>query len=103
MHGVVNRITGKEDGPLGFGKKYGWRISEPLPVLIKSIEEAVKLVEALNPMKQEGFILRDNNNIRVKVKSAGYLRANWLAELNLTPLKNPRKYILTEVVLSGDH
>lgn len=36
------------------------------------------------------------------MKSVGYLRANWLSEQNLSPLKDPKKYLLTEVVLSGE-
>lgn len=48
----------------------------------------------LNPLKEEGFILCDRNNVRLKIKSPHYIKANWLAELNLSPDKDPLKYLL---------
>jgi ATP-dependent RNA circularization protein (DNA/RNA ligase family) len=59
--------------------KYGWNYAEPLNVQVETIADAVKIVEAFNPRQREGFILRDKNNIRLKVKSTAYLRVNYLS------------------------
>lgn len=72
-----------------------------LPKEVKDIEEVVTLAKGLNPLKQEGYVLCDANYCRLKVKCPDYLRVNWLGELNLNANKNPKKYLLTEIVLAG--
>lgn len=59
------------------------------------------LAKELNPLKHEGYVLCDVNHCRLKVKCPDYLRVNWLGELNLIPDKNPKRYLLTEIVLAG--
>lgn len=61
----------------------------------------IKRVEQLNPLLSEGYILCDKNWTRVKIKSSSYVRINWLGELNLGFNKDPKKYILMEIILSG--
>ncbi len=58
--------------------------------------------EKLNPLVQEGYILCDKNYTRLKVKSSKYLRLNGLSELFRTAEKDIRKYILIEIVLTGE-
>ncbi len=61
----------------------------------------VKRVEALDPLKCEGYVVCDKNWTRVKIKSSSYVRINWLGELNLGFNKDPKKYIVIEIILSG--
>ncbi len=68
----------------------------------ETIADLVKIVESYDPREKEGFVLCDDNYIRIKVKGSGYVRMNWLGELNLTGNKNLKKYILCEIVLAGE-
>lgn len=38
----------------------------------------------------------------MKIKNSSYVRINWLGELNLGYNKDPKKFILIEIILSGE-
>lgn len=60
------------------------------------------MAEDLDPLLSEGFVVCDHNWRRIKIKSSKYVRINWLGELNLGFNKDPRKYILIEIIMSGE-
>lgn len=56
----------------------------------------------MNPVKCQGYVVCDKNYVRLKIKNSNYVRINWLGELNLNMNKDPRKYIVVEIILSGE-
>lgn len=62
----------------------------------------IERAEDLDPLKSEGFVVCDSNWRRIKIKSSSYVRVNWLGELNLGFNKDPKRYILMEIILSGE-
>ena len=85
-----------------YGKKYKWNVCEPLNIEFKKIEDIVKVAEKINPLKSEGFVVCDKNWRRMKIKNSEYVRINWLGELNMHHNKDPKKFILVEIILSGE-
>lgn len=56
----------------------------------------------MNPLKCEGLVVCDKYWRRMKIKNSEYVRINWLGELNLGGEKDPKKYILMTIILSGE-
>ena len=56
----------------------------------------------MNPKKNEGFVVCDKNWRRMKIKNSEYVRINWLGDLNLSNNKDPKKYIVIEIILAGE-
>lgn len=74
----------------GFAETYGFET--PKQHHFAGIEEAIRYLEG-TPFSFEGFVLRDCNGLRLKLKSPAYLRAHYLfsngnsvASKNLIPL-----------------
>jgi hypothetical protein len=74
LHGARDLTTGREipRGDLeGIAEGCGWEIVREMP--IASIETALALAEALDPIAQEGFVVVDDARNRVKIKSSRYV------------------------------
>jgi len=83
---AFNRFTGEEyswEHVLEWGKEFGFDTPETKD--LKSYEEIVNYVDSLPGNKFEGFVIRFNNGLRVKIKNKDYLRRSKLIQ-NITPL-----------------
>lgn len=63
---------------MSYGEKYNWKVAEPIQIEAKNIESILEIVNKMDPLKCEGFVLCDKNWNRIKVKNPGYVRINWL-------------------------
>jgi hypothetical protein len=59
-----------EFGPNMIPLLFGWEVIKQYP--IQTFEEVIKACEALDPIKNEGFVIVDKNFKRIKVKSVQY-------------------------------
>ena len=50
-----------------------WRAPQPRSFPVSSVEDCIKDAEALNPLQQEGFVVRDRDFNRIKIKSPAYI------------------------------
>lgn len=60
----------------------------------------VAIAEKLNPRIQEGFILKDKNDMRIKVKSSNYLRANFVNPINNNIVD---RNFFAKLILNNEH
>lgn len=70
LHGVRNIKTLKEHNPSDFAS-YGWEIVKQYP--LKTLNDVFETCKTLDPIKNEGFVVVDENFARVKVKSPAYV------------------------------
>ena len=56
----------------------------------------------MDPLKNEGYVVCDKNWTRMKIKCSNYVRISWLGELNLGHNKDPKKFIIMEIILTGE-
>eukprot|EP01102_Stenamoeba_stenopodia_P021045 TRINITY_DN8383_c0_g1_i2.p1 TRINITY_DN8383_c0_g1~~TRINITY_DN8383_c0_g1_i2.p1 ORF type:complete len:1314 (-),score=285.53 TRINITY_DN8383_c0_g1_i2:255-4196(-) len=78
LHGVRNNTTYEELDPLPIAKSQNWETISTFA--FSSLEEVLDAARRLNPAEHEGFVVRDAEFRRVKVKSPQYVA---LAHLNL--------------------
>jgi len=76
--GVRNNETLEEEDPEIYSKKYNWNAVKTFP--LKNLEDVLKTVQQLNPFEQEGYVVRDENFNRVKIKSPLYVLEHHGAE-----------------------
>jgi len=57
--------------------KYEWKQVKTFP--LSNIDEVVETANKINGMKEEGFVIRDNQFRRVKIKSPAYIKLSLLA------------------------
>lgn len=71
LHGVRNIETLREEFPEGYAAKYGWECVRTTPM--SNLANVQELVGTYDPIDFEGFVLRDSNFNRVKVKNPAYV------------------------------
>lgn len=72
MHGVRNIDTLQEFDHEPFAKKYGWEVVDSYNM--NNLEDILAASKVINPMEQEGYVIRDSTNFnRIKVKSPQYV------------------------------
>lgn len=76
LHGVRNVASLQEVDPSPFAKEHNWSVVQEFP--LQTLEDVVKAANELNPMQLEGFVVRDGNFNRVKVKSPQYVALHYL-------------------------
>eukprot|EP01118_Nematostelium_gracile_P004852 TRINITY_DN15786_c0_g1_i1.p1 TRINITY_DN15786_c0_g1~~TRINITY_DN15786_c0_g1_i1.p1 ORF type:complete len:424 (+),score=105.21 TRINITY_DN15786_c0_g1_i1:47-1318(+) len=76
LHGVRNMINLQEEEPEEIAQKYGWECIQSYPMT--TLEEVMKVCNQLNPMESEGFIVRDAQFKRIKIKSPQYVALSYL-------------------------
>ena len=69
-----NLLTGEEVDPVSLG--FNW--SNILTYPVSNLEEAISAAEKLNPLVQEGWVVKDKNFNRIKVKSVAYVQMHHL-------------------------
>lgn len=85
LHGVRNRLTGRELDPSAYATKYGWECVKMFNMRNES--EVINAANKLNGYEDEGFVIVDKDFNRVKVKSLGYVRiANIKKRMDLESL-----------------
>lgn len=70
--GVRDRRTGAEFDPVDVAGRLGWAHA-PVFVSVASADDALAAVRRLNAREHEGFVARDAQFRRVKIKSPGYV------------------------------
>jgi len=78
LHGVRNNITYEELDPLPIAKLQGWETISTFD--FNNLDEVLEAARSMNPALHEGFVVRDAEFRRLKVKSPQYVA---LAHLNL--------------------
>lgn len=76
LHGVRNLSNLQEEAPEPWADKYGWECVQFMQW--GDIDEVLAAAAALDPMKNEGFVICDANFNRVKVKAAAYVAIHQL-------------------------
>jgi len=76
LHGVRNMDTLDELEPAPVAQKYGWSLVKSFP--FTSIEQVVEESRKIDPIKAEGFVIRDHTWNRLKVKSPAYVALAYL-------------------------
>jgi DNA polymerase sigma len=71
FHGCRNLETLQEEEVDYFVEKYKWE--KPQEYKFDTIEQVVEEAKKLNPAKQEGFVVKDKNFNRVKIKCPSYI------------------------------
>ena len=71
LHGCRDLQTLHELPPEPIAACYGWNCVKSIPA--SNIEELMNIANALDPIKQEGYVVVDANFNRVKVKSPAYV------------------------------
>jgi hypothetical protein len=90
--GVRNNITGFEfDASTYLGDVH--YVVKEFP--LTSLEEVIQAASKLNPLKQEGFIVLDDQFHRIKIKSPAYVAIHHIRD------GNPRKRLM-EIIQSGE-
>jgi hypothetical protein len=75
--GARHRVTGAEYDPVGVAERLGFQSAPHFPP-VSSAEEALAAVRRLNASQHEGFVARDSQFRRVKIKAPGYVAAAML-------------------------
>ena len=76
LTGVRNVNTYQELDPELFGQKYNWQVVGHIP--LNTIESVLANVENLNGFEGEGYVVRDGNFNRIKIKSPSYVALHHL-------------------------
>ncbi len=74
LHGVRSVLPTEnyqEFNPEGVAKYYGWEICKSYP--LQTIEQITEAAKNLNPMECEGYVVRDAQFNRIKIKSPQYV------------------------------
>ena len=77
LHGVRNNETYAEMDPVEVAKQHNWECVTEYD--FSSFESMLAACNTLNPAKQEGFVIRDADFNRIKVKSAQYVALSHLS------------------------
>lgn len=91
LHGARNRVTLDELDPEVIAAKYGWECVKTYDA--SSIEEIQQLAKGLKGHETEGFVVRDANFNRVKIKLESYVHLHHLRS-TLSP-KNMLGLVMT--------
>lgn len=93
LHGVRNLKTLKELEPEPIANHYKW---ECVPTyFLNSLEDIIKACKSLNPIEQEGYVVRDMHWNRIKVKSPQYVA---LVHLNLKDTEKLNARHILEII-----
>lgn len=76
--GARNLDTLQEFEPEPIAAKYGWECVRSFP--LTNFDEITEAAKQLNPMEQEGYVVRDGNFNRVKCKSPQYVAIHHLKD-----------------------
>jgi hypothetical protein len=76
--GARNLADFKERDAGAVAKKYGWKSVEAYP--LRSLSECCEAAAKLNPLTGEGYVVRDSEFRRIKVKSPQYVALSHLKE-----------------------
>jgi hypothetical protein len=71
LHGVRNRVTFQEHEPEQFAQDMGWECVKSYP--LQTLKEVIDFANTLNPLENEGFVVRDAMYHRAKIKSPKYI------------------------------
>jgi hypothetical protein len=77
LHGCRSLDNLAEQEPLPFAKKYDWLLAKSYE--FRSLDEVITASRKLDASKAEGFVIRDSNFQRVKVKSPMYVQVALLS------------------------
>jgi hypothetical protein len=94
--GARNVITGQEEFPEAIAQEYGWQVVPCFP--LTTLNQVLEAGQQLNPMKQEGFVVCDNQFNRVKIKSLQYVSIGFLKGIDD---KNTKRYLL-EIIKTNE-
>ncbi len=94
--GAKNRVTWQEEWPEKAAQSYNWEVVQSFPLV--SLADALESGKQLNPMKQEGFVVCDENFNRVKIKSLQYVSIGFLRGVDD---KNTHRYLL-EIIKTNE-
>lgn len=84
--GVRNNSTLKEEFPDEYAKKYNWKIVPSYN--FGNLNEVLENVVKLKGEENEGYIVRDNNFNRIKIKGPDYVAKHHLTEQSYDGLLN---------------
>jgi len=97
LHGCRNIKTLKEDFPEPYAKKYGWECVKSYS--LNSIEEILLVCKKINPLEGEGYVVRDNNFNRIKIKAPQYVA---LAHLSKSDANGLNYKNMLQILLSNE-
>jgi hypothetical protein len=78
LHGVRSIETFRESGPEAMADCLGWKCADSFP--LSSFDDVMAAAAQLDPMRCEGYVVRDGRFNRVKVKSPRYVALAHLKE-----------------------
>lgn len=88
FHGVRNNLTYKEEDAKEFKKKYGIPLDVPDIYGFDNVGSILNYLDSVNGNLFEGFVVRDKNFNRIKMKAKDYLRIKYyLGEDGITNKK----------------
>lgn len=71
LHGARGLDTLAEHDPEDFAVRYGWELAKSFP--LATIDDCLAAAQQIDPMDGEGYVVRDADFNRIKVKSPQYV------------------------------
>lgn len=81
LHGIRRMTDFQEVDIVGYDASHGWEYARTFD--LNSIDNILAMTPNINPMEMEGYVIRDGNFNRIKVKSPQYVALHHL-KANLT-------------------
>jgi len=78
LHGVRDRVTHEELEAAPIASRFGWECVQSFP--LTNVEACLAAACALDPLRAEGYVVRDANMRRVKIKCPQYVALTHLKD-----------------------